>query len=66
MLHLTSWNDVEWGVFRSRFLHSASLMADAGHSLSDLLGDFVTLFCWQLSRRPKSNRYPYGMTGELL
>ena len=38
-------------------------MADAGHSLSDLLGDFVTLFCWQLSRRPKSNSYPYGVSG---
>jgi hypothetical protein len=35
-------------------------MADAGHSLSDLLGDFVTLFCWRLSRRPKSDRYPHG------
>ncbi|KIJ47858.1 hypothetical protein M422DRAFT_163449 [Sphaerobolus stellatus SS14] len=42
------------------YLHSASLLADAGHSLSDLLGDFVTLFCWQLSRRPRSNKYPYG------
>lgn len=42
------------------YLHSASLMADAGHSLSDLLGDFVTLFCWKLSRKPPSERYPYG------
>lgn len=42
------------------FLHSASLLADAGHSLSDLLGDFVVLFCWNLSRRPPSERYPYG------
>ncbi|KAF8590979.1 hypothetical protein K439DRAFT_1627409 [Ramaria rubella] len=42
------------------YLHSASLLADAGHSLSDLLGDFVTLFCWQLSRRPRSDKYPYG------
>lgn len=42
------------------FLHSASLLADAGHSLSDLLGDFVTLFCWKLSRKPPSERYPYG------
>ncbi|KAJ2922334.1 hypothetical protein H1R20_g14773, partial [Candolleomyces eurysporus] len=41
-------------------LHSASLLADAGHSLSDLLGDFVTLFCWKLSRKPPSERYPYG------
>ncbi|KAJ8503127.1 hypothetical protein ONZ45_g11131 [Pleurotus djamor] len=42
------------------FMHSASLLADAGHSLSDLLGDFVTLFCWRLSRKPPSERYPYG------
>jgi divalent metal cation (Fe/Co/Zn/Cd) transporter len=26
----------------------------------DLLGDFVTLFCWKLSRKPPSGRYPYG------
>ncbi|PPQ79941.1 hypothetical protein CVT25_003013 [Psilocybe cyanescens] len=42
------------------YMHSASLVADAGHSLSDLLGDFVTLFCWKLSRKPPSERYPYG------
>ncbi|TFK74597.1 hypothetical protein BDN72DRAFT_759301 [Pluteus cervinus] len=42
------------------YMHSASLLADAGHSLSDLLGDFVTLFCWNLSRKPPSERYPYG------
>lgn len=57
-------------------MHSASLLADAGHSLSglcsssfifatthgtlDLLGDFVTLFCWKLSRKPPSEWYPYG------
>jgi cation diffusion facilitator family transporter len=27
---------------------------------ADLLGDFVTLFCWRLSRNPPSERYPYG------
>ncbi|THV02330.1 cation efflux protein [Dendrothele bispora CBS 962.96] len=42
------------------FLHSASLLADAGHSLSDLLGDFVTLFCWKLSRKAPTEKYPYG------
>ena len=26
----------------------------------DLLGDFVTLFCWRLSRKPPSEKYPYG------
>ncbi|KAJ7594700.1 mitochondrial iron ion transporter [Mycena floridula] len=44
------------------FLHSAALLADAGHSLSDLLGDFVVLFCWKLSRKPPSERYPYGLS----
>lgn len=28
----------------------------------DLLGDFVTLFCWKLSRKPPSGRYPYGFS----
>ncbi|KZT26786.1 hypothetical protein NEOLEDRAFT_1062587 [Neolentinus lepideus HHB14362 ss-1] len=41
-------------------MNSASLLAEAGHSLSDLLGDLVTLFCWKLSRRPPSERYPFG------
>jgi divalent metal cation (Fe/Co/Zn/Cd) transporter len=41
-------------------MNSAALLADAGHSLSDLVGDFVTLFCWRLSRRPPSALYPYG------
>ncbi|KAI0315141.1 cation efflux family-domain-containing protein [Amylostereum chailletii] len=27
----------------------------------DLLGDFVVLFSWRLSRRPPSARYPYGL-----
>ncbi|KAJ3490390.1 hypothetical protein NLI96_g1502 [Meripilus lineatus] len=42
------------------YMNSASLLADSVHSLSDLLGDFVTLFAWKLSRRPPSERYPYG------
>ena len=41
-------------------LHSASLLADAGHSLSDLLGDIVVLFSWRLSRRPASRAFQYG------
>lgn len=28
--------------------------------LADLLGDFVTLASWKLSRRPPSESYPYG------
>lgn len=26
----------------------------------DLLGDFVTLFCWRISRGQATERYPYG------
>jgi len=43
------------------YMNSAALLADAGHSLSDLLGDFVVLFSWRLSRRPPSRRYPFGL-----
>lgn len=32
----------------------------ANPALTDLLGDFVTLFCWRLSRKPPSEKYPYG------
>ncbi|KAG1780998.1 cation efflux protein [Suillus placidus] len=48
--------------FAGWYIHSASLLADAGHSMSDLdlLSDFVVLFCWKLSRKPPSARYPYG------
>ncbi|KAJ7096240.1 cation efflux protein [Mycena epipterygia] len=40
--------------------HSAALIADAGHSLGDLLGDGVTLVCWRLSRKAPSETYPFG------
>ncbi|KAJ7178504.1 mitochondrial iron ion transporter [Mycena crocata] len=40
--------------------HSAALIADAGHSLSDLLGDSVTLVCWRLSRKSPTDTYPFG------
>ncbi|KZT04587.1 uncharacterized protein LAESUDRAFT_727753 [Laetiporus sulphureus 93-53] len=42
------------------YMNSASLLADAGHSASDLLGDLVTLLTWRVSRKPPSERYPYG------
>ncbi|OAV89939.1 hypothetical protein PTTG_08391 [Puccinia triticina 1-1 BBBD Race 1] len=41
-------------------LASASLIADAGHSLSDLLGDLITLFAWNWSRKPADRDYPFG------
>jgi hypothetical protein len=42
------------------WMNSASLLAEAGHSLSDLLGDFVTLATWRISRRPPSPSFPWG------
>jgi divalent metal cation (Fe/Co/Zn/Cd) transporter len=43
-----------------RALNSAALIADAGHSLSDLVSDVVVLCTWRISRRPPTYRYPYG------
>lgn len=42
------------------WLHSASLLADAAHSLSDTFSDIVTLFCWKMSQRPASASHPLG------
>ncbi|RDX48034.1 hypothetical protein OH76DRAFT_1353177 [Lentinus brumalis] len=42
------------------YMNSAALLADAGHCAGDLVGDIVTLFSWRLSRKPPSERYPYG------
>ncbi|EIW69831.1 hypothetical protein TREMEDRAFT_30115 [Tremella mesenterica DSM 1558] len=42
------------------WMNSASLLAEAGHSLSDLLGDFVTLATWRISRKPPTDRFPWG------
>ncbi|OWT37924.1 mitochondrial protein with role in iron accumulation [Cryptococcus neoformans Bt1] len=42
------------------WMNSASLLAEAGHSLSDLLGDFVTLATWRISRKPPTDAFPWG------
>lgn len=42
------------------YLHSASLLADAAHSLSDTFSDIVTLFCWKMSQKPASITHPLG------
>lgn len=42
------------------WLHSASLLADAAHSLSDTFSDIVTLFCWKMSQKPASATHPMG------
>ncbi|CAO3612640.1 unnamed protein product [Cunninghamella blakesleeana] len=41
-------------------MNSASLLADATHSLSDLLSDFVTLYTFKMSRKQPDDIYPYG------
>lgn len=40
--------------------HSSALIADAVHSLSDLLSDFVTLWSVKVSRLPPDPQHPYG------
>merc|ERR1711933_172543 len=40
--------------------HSSVLIADAGHSLSDLFSDFVTLWAVQVGRLPPDDDHPYG------
>nr|CCA18823.1 Cation Diffusion Facilitator (CDF) Family putative [Albugo laibachii Nc14] len=39
---------------------SSALMADAAHSLSDLLSDFVTLWAVRIARCPPDIQHPYG------
>ena len=40
--------------------HSSALVADAAHSLSDLLSDFVTLWTVKVARLPPDPKHPYG------
>jgi cation diffusion facilitator family transporter len=42
------------------FGHSAAMIADSVHSLSDLLTDFVVLLFVKISNRPADNDHPYG------
>jgi Co/Zn/Cd efflux system component len=41
-------------------INSSALIADAGHSLSDLLSDVVTLWSVQIARMPPDEDHPYG------
>jgi divalent metal cation (Fe/Co/Zn/Cd) transporter len=36
------------------------MVADAAHSLSDLVSDVLTLFAVKLARLPKTPLFPYG------
>jgi cation diffusion facilitator family transporter len=40
--------------------HSTAMIADAGHTLSDLLSDFITLWAVQIARLPPDDDHPYG------
>ena len=40
--------------------HSSVLVADAGHSLSDLISDFITLWSVQIARLPPDDDHPFG------
>ncbi|KAJ2704536.1 mitochondrial metal transporter [Coemansia sp. IMI 203386] len=42
------------------YFHSSALLADAAHSLSDILGDVVTLYTFRKSRKPADLTHPYG------
>jgi len=41
--------------------NSASLIADAGHSASDLVSDGMTLLAVRFARRPPTEAFPYGL-----
>ncbi|RLO07301.1 hypothetical protein DYB28_000062 [Aphanomyces astaci] len=41
-------------------VNSSALVADAAHSLSDLLSDIVTLWAVRISRLPPDDEHPYG------
>lgn len=40
--------------------NSAALVADAAHSISDLVSDMITLGTVKLARKPADIKYPYG------
>ncbi|KAJ2162063.1 mitochondrial metal transporter [Coemansia sp. RSA 552] len=42
------------------YFHSSALLADAAHSMSDILGDAVTLYTFRKSRQPADASHPFG------
>lgn len=66
IVHITLWGSVVNVVltvlkFVAGILGcSAAMIADAVHSLSDLLTDFVVLLFVKISNRPADNEHPYG------
>lgn len=49
--------EVSWGIFS----HSISLLADAGHNLSDVLGLLAAWGAQALAKRSPSSRFTYGL-----
>lgn len=48
----------QWYVAHHIFILAATWLIC--YNVIDLLGDFVTLICWKLSRKPPSELYPFG------
>ncbi|MBC8259805.1 MAG: cation diffusion facilitator family transporter [SAR324 cluster bacterium] len=46
--------------FVGTIAHSSALIADAGHSFSDLLSDGITLWAVKMAGVPKDKNHPYG------
>ena len=46
--------------FIGTIAHSSALIADAGHSVSDLLSDSITLWAVHMAGVPKDKNHPYG------
>ena len=46
--------------FIGTIAHSSALIADAGHSVSDLLSDSIILWAVHMSGVPKDKNHPYG------
>ncbi|MBS1256591.1 MAG: Ferrous-iron efflux pump FieF [Deltaproteobacteria bacterium] len=46
--------------FVGTIAHSSALIADAGHSVSDLLSDLITLWAVRMAGIPKDENHPYG------
>jgi cation diffusion facilitator family transporter len=42
------------------FFNSVALISDAGHSISDLISDAVTIWAIKISHKPSDSSHPYG------
>ena len=66
IVHITLWGSVvNVALTALKFVAgimgcSAAMIADAVHSLSDLLSDFVVLLFVRISSRPADQKHPYG------